>query len=48
MKKTYILPDCSTVSVETASFLTESANEYGNDQGLIKYNSTLVNADDAD
>lgn len=48
MKKQYIIPACATVSIRTVSLLTASQNEYGDNQGLIHFNSTPVSADDGD
>ena len=45
MKKRYITPVCSTVCIETTSFV---ANSYGNDQGRISYDPNQVSADEAD
>jgi hypothetical protein len=48
MKKQYIIPVCTTVSIRTVSLLTASENEYSNDQGLIHFSSTEVDAEEGD
>jgi len=48
MKKQYIIPVCTTVSIRTVSLLTASENEYSNNQGHIHFNSTPVSADEGD
>lgn len=45
VKKSYKMPECVSVKVETASFLT---NSYHDDQGWIKYDSEMVGAEDSD
>jgi hypothetical protein len=48
MKKEYITPACTTISVRTAHLLTISQNEYSNDQGHIHFKADVVEAEDAD
>jgi len=48
MKKQYIIPVCTTVSIRTVSLLTASENEYSNNQGHIHFSSTEVDAGEGD
>lgn len=48
MKKQYITPTTTAVSLRTPQLLTASQNEYANNQGLIHFNPTEVDAGDGD
>lgn len=48
MKRKYNTPSCIAVSVCTTQMLAVSQNEYSSDQGHIRFNSSEVDADDAD
>ena len=48
MKKQYITPTCTAVSIRTVSLLTASKNEYGNNEGLVHFNPDEVDAGDGD
>ena len=48
MKKKYIIPACAAISIRTASLLSGSGNEYGNNDGRIRFSSTEVDASEAD
>ena len=48
MKKKYLTPACSTISIPTTHLLMQSNNEYYENQGKIRYSSSEVDADDAD
>jgi len=48
MKKQYITPVCTTVCLRTLQLLTASQNEYGNNEGLIHFESSEVYAGDGD
>ena len=48
MKKKYLTPVCSTISIPTTRLLMLSNNEYFDNQGIIQYSGTEVAADDAD
>lgn len=48
MKKKYIIPACTAISIRTASLLSGSGNEYGDNQGKIRFSSTEVDASEAD
>ena len=48
MKRQYITPACTTVWLRTPQLLTASENEYGDNQGLIHFNPTEVDAGNGD
>ncbi len=48
MKKKYLTPACSTISIPATHLLMQSNNEYYDNQGKIRYSSSEVDADDAD
>ena len=49
MKKQYIIPICTAISLRsTALLLPASQNEYSNNQGLIHFEDDEVSADDGD
>ena len=48
MKKKYITPACTAISIRTASLLSGSGNEYYDNQGKIRFSSTEVDASEAD
>ena len=48
MKKKYITPACTAISVRTTHLFAVSQNEYSNNQGRIHFSSTVVAAEDAD
>lgn len=43
-----MIPECATISVRTAHLFAVSQNEYSNDQGHIRFSSTVVDAEYAD
>ena len=49
MKKQYVTPATKAIRLQASTILTGSpANEYGDNQGRIRYSSTEVSAEDAD
>jgi len=48
MKKKYLTPACSTISIPTTRLLMLSKNEFFDNQGTIQYSSTEVAAEEAD
>ena len=48
MKKKYTTPASAAISIRTASLLSGSGNEYGDNQGHIRFSSTEVDASEAD
>ena len=48
MKKKYLTPTSATISIPTTRLLMLSNNEYYDNQGKIRYNSSEVAAEDAD
>ena len=48
MKKKYTTPASTAISIRTASLLSGSGNEYGNNDGRIRFSSTEVDASEAD
>ena len=48
MKKKYTTPASAAISIRTASLLSGSGNEYGNNDGRIRFSSTEVDASEAD
>lgn len=48
MKKKYTTPASTAISIRTASLLSDSGNEYGDNQGNIRFSSTEVDASEAD
>ena len=48
MKKTYITPSTTPISVRTVHMLTASENEYSDNQGHIHFENDEVSADDGD
>ena len=48
MKKKYTTPASTAISIRTASLLCGSGNEYGDNQGHIRFSSTEVDASEAD
>jgi hypothetical protein len=52
MKKQYIIPTCTAISLRTPQLLTASENDYwsdgGVDQGLIHFEDNEVDAEDGD
>ena len=48
MKKKYLTPVCSTISIPTTHLLMLSNNEYYDNQGKIQYSSSEVAAEDSD
>lgn len=48
MKRKYITPASTTISISTTRLLMISGNVYGDNQGIIQYSDTEVDAEDAD
>ena len=48
MKKKYLTPTSTTISIPTTRLLIQSNNEYSDNQGKIRYNSNEVDASVAD
>lgn len=48
MKKKYLTPVCTTISIPTTRLLMQSNNKYYDNQGKIRYSSSEVAAEDAD
>lgn len=48
MKKRYITPLCTTVSLRPPQLLTASENEYSDNQGYVHFDSNEVDAGDGD
>ena len=48
MKKKYLTPTSTTISISTTRLLMLSNNEYYDNQGKIRYSSSKVDAEDAD
>lgn len=48
MRKRYNTPECRTIHIGSTSLLTATGNTYGNNQGSIMYNSTMVDAGESD
>ncbi|MBR2154636.1 MAG: hypothetical protein IJ901_08505 [Bacteroidaceae bacterium] len=48
MKKKYLTPTSTTISISATHLLMQSNNEYYNNQGKIRYSSSEVAAEDAD
>lgn len=48
MKRKYITPASTTISIPTTRLLMLSNNEYYENQGKIRYSGTEVAAEDAD
>lgn len=48
MKKKYLTPTSTTISISATHLLMLSKNEYYDNQGKIRYSSSKVDAEDAD
>ena len=48
MKKKYLTPTSTTISISATHLLMQSNNEYYENQGKIRYSSSEVGAEDAD
>jgi len=48
MKKKYLMPISTAISLHTTRLLMISANAFGDNQGKIRYSSSEVAAEDAD
>lgn len=48
MKKKYLTPTSTTISISTTRLLMISGNVYGDNQGIIQYSSSEVAAEDSD
>ena len=48
MKKKYLTPTSTTISISTTRLLMLSNNEYFDNQGIIQYSGTEVDAGYAD
>jgi len=48
MKKTYQMPACRVIHIDSPLLLSGTTNSYSDDQGLIVFDPTEIDAGDGD